>query len=107
MPDGLIAGLARSVQLLQGGLAMDVIQTPVHDTPDQTFEGMQLGCSAADAGGRHGALLHHGLTFFSKPFPGRVFQKRKKYIYLSNLITSAPTRTLTASAGQLASRIQR
>jgi hypothetical protein len=57
-----LTGLAFAVQRLQGGLAMHIVQTPIH-TPDQPMKGMTLRFAAPAAGIRHGFLLDHGDAF--------------------------------------------
>jgi hypothetical protein len=62
-----LAGPAFPVQVLQGGLAIHIVQTPVHDAPNQTFKGMDLGLAAPDAGLRH-VLPFLFVTRFRKVF---------------------------------------
>src|SRR5919108_5710488 len=57
MNDVPLTGLACPVEVLQGGLAMHIVQTPIHDAPNQTFKGMVGGFAAPDARVRHGSLL--------------------------------------------------
>jgi hypothetical protein len=56
-------GLAFPMQVLQGGFAMHMVHTSIHDASDQTFKGMDLRFAAPAAGLRHGSLLYHGETF--------------------------------------------
>jgi hypothetical protein len=63
MNDVPLTRLAFAVQGVQRGLAMDIVQTAIHDASHQTFKGMDLSCAAPDTWVRHGSLLHGGATF--------------------------------------------
>jgi hypothetical protein len=63
MHDVPLTRLAFAVQGLQGGLAMAIVHTAVHDASDKTFKRMDVRCAAPDRGVRHGSLLHGGPTF--------------------------------------------
>jgi len=76
-------GLACPVKVLQGGLAMDMVQTPIHDASDQTFKGLDVRFAAPTAGLRHGALLYHGETFRKGFMIDNTLFLSKILIYLS------------------------
>ena len=72
MNDVPLAGLAFAVKGLQGGLAVHIVQTPIH-TPHKPVKGMALRFAATAAEIRHGALLHRGDTVLSKFSSNNVF----------------------------------
>ena len=50
MHDVPLTRLAFAVQGLQRRLAMDIVQTAIHDASHKAFKGMDLRCAAPDTG---------------------------------------------------------
>jgi hypothetical protein len=57
-----LTGLAFAVEVLQGRLALNIVETPIHDAPHQTFKGVDLRLAAPDTRVCHGSLLAVGDT---------------------------------------------